>query len=78
MLVRSTSSVSGADSISATRSALGGVTPKAIWAGIWIPAPRRERASLLAASFAGSEEKPLELLLPRKPALKERPERGPM
>jgi hypothetical protein len=34
--------------------------------------------SLCVASFPGSEEKWLELVLPAKPELKARPERGPM
>jgi hypothetical protein len=42
------------------------------------PAPRSERASFEAASLAGSEAKPLELVEPLKPELKASPESGPM
>ena len=65
MLVRSMIRVSGGDSTIATRSALGGVTLSAIALGIETPAPRRARTSFFAADLAGSEEKPLELELPR-------------
>ena len=63
---------------SATRSAFGGVGRSAICVGSPIPALRSEPTSFAAASFAGSEEKPLALVEPLKPELKARPERGPM
>ncbi len=60
------------------RLAPPGVFARATCAGTATPAARSERTSFEAASFAGSEEKPVELVEPLKPELKARPESGPM
>ena len=64
--------------MTATDLASVGVLPRAIVGLILIPEWRMLLSSVCVASFAGSEEKWVELVLPAKPELKSRPESGPM
>jgi hypothetical protein len=68
----------GGEWITATVLASAGVLASATTGLIMIPEWRRLLSSTVVASFAGSEEKWLELVLPAKPELKSRPESGPM
>ncbi len=70
--------VSVGERTTARASAVLGAAASATREGTETPAARSERASLEAASLAGSEEKPLALLEPLKPELRSRPERGPI